>query len=61
MDFGIVRMLEWEKKLEIRSEKNGFRREAPAPLPAEEAPEAERDAPERPAAVIRQKPSCECA
>jgi hypothetical protein len=60
MDFRIMRMLQWEKELEIRSKRDGFRREASLPVPAKEAPKAERETPEPEAAVIRQEPSFEC-
>jgi hypothetical protein len=59
MDFGIMRMLQWERELEMRKQKNGFQRRAP--MPAEEAPGPARKAPEHAPAMARQQTSCECA
>jgi hypothetical protein len=59
MDFGIMRMLQWERELEIRKQKNGFQRQVP--MPAEETPEPERKAPEHAPVSMRQQTSRECA
>jgi hypothetical protein len=61
MDLGIMRMLQWERELEMRSQRNGFHGEPPLPLPAEETPEVAQKGAEKAPALVRQETSCECA